>query len=440
MDKERQKQLQMTLFGLGEDKKPYPPQHYAQLPMQDLILLHHMANAFIQNNAKNLNQKVFFTQRMGFFERQIVLKLWALKECYALVHKENDALYTEKNEKTGDNQIFVFSTKEYGEAVVKTLNEKNSNVALHTVTHPEFPPFYLNLFSRAITAVIIDRGQTAIGMPLWAVCGQLKEDFVLEKSRPAVRLWTKKEIYILYSDLTRLPYVECDSETFDDAVFVYTTKAAAEKAVEQLKENNIPVSAHCIQNRDFHKNFFELFLMGVNAIHTEHDGLIQVTNMVPKPDFSKAPADKQPIINPEFLLTAAYVCQAERRPGADPNSDELKQLKEEMLTHLRESNLGMPVFMKEGEGERPQFPIVTLTNGEQYCPVFTDIQTAKLFEEKEREKLLSDGTPVPEFKYVRMNFDNIIKALPPQLMGVIVNPNTINLMMRKTEPKKAGEV
>ena len=93
------------------------------------------------------------------------------------------------------------------------------------------------------------------------VCSRLKEEFVLEQSRPAVRLWIKKEIYMLYSTLTKLPYVECDSETFDDQVFVYGTKAAAEAAIKALEEKNIPVYCEQLLNKAFHKNFFELYLI-----------------------------------------------------------------------------------------------------------------------------------------------------------------------------------
>ena len=163
-----------------------------------------------------------------------------------------------------------------------------------------------------------------IGLPVWAVCSFLKEDFVQEQSRPAVRLWIKKELYILYSSLTKLPYVECDSETFDDQVFVYATKDAAEAAVKDYGEKHIPLYSERLLNRQFYRTFFELYLLGVNAVKTENDGIIQLTGLVPKPDYSKLPEEKQPILNPELMLTAIYICQEERRPEGEKDSEELK--------------------------------------------------------------------------------------------------------------------
>lgn len=439
MEKDRQKQLQETLVGVGADGKPFAPEHYTELSMQDMILLHHMAAVFMQNNVKNAKQKLFFAQRMAFFENHIILKLWALPECFAIVKKSSQVLYTEKNPKSDDTQIFVFSTKEAGETAVKNISQTDSDIELKTITHNQFPPFYLNLFSRGITAVIIDRGQTVIGIPLWAVCSRLKEDFILEQSRPAVRLWIKKEIYMLYSTLTKLPYVECDSETFDDLVLVYGSKGDAESAVKNFEEKGIPVYIQNIPNKMFHKSFFELYLMGVNALRTGEHEIIQLTNLVPKPDYSRLPEEKQPILNPEFLLTAVYICQEERRPDAKKDTEEIKQMKEELFAHLKESRLAMPVLVLEEESDsnKIHFPIVTLQNGERYCPVFTDIQTARDFEEKEDSRLKESGEKRPQYKYMKMYFDKIIQALPQQLQGVIINPNTINLMMRKTQESKS---
>ena len=106
MEKDRQKELQETLIGLGPDKKPFPPKHYEELSLQDTILLHHMAAVFMQNHAKDDRQKIFFGQRMAFFENQVITKLWAMREFYAIIHKGNGNLYVEKNTKTGR---FLFS-------------------------------------------------------------------------------------------------------------------------------------------------------------------------------------------------------------------------------------------------------------------------------------------------------------------------------------------
>lgn len=436
MEKDRQKELQETLIGLGPDKKPFPPKHYEELSLQDTILLHHMAAVFMQNHAKDDRQKIFFGQRMAFFENQVITKLWAMREFYAIIHKGNGNLYVEKNTKTDDRQIFIFSTREGAKNAAEKLSRKNKDLDIKEFAHNQFPPFYLNLFPRGITAVILDWGQTPVGLPLWAICGCLKEEFVLEQSRPAVHLWTSREMYLLYSTVTQMPYAECDSETYDDMVYLYTSKDGADAAVKAFEEKNIPVTAKRFINRQFHQTFFNLYLMGVNAVHTEKDGIIQLNMLVPKPDYTKLPEEKRPILNPELLLTAVYVCQEERRPQGEKDTDELKQMKEELMAHLREGWLAMPVFTKDNP-ENPgqlQFPIVTLTNGERYCPVFTDVESGKEFEKK--QKITDENGNHPEIRYIKMFFDKILQILPPQIQGVTINPNTINLIMKKTQKEE----
>ena len=50
----------------------------------------------------------------------------------------------------------------------------------------------------------------------------------------------REKIYIIFSRLTHLPYVECNGETFDDEVFLFTEEAdALERAKELSAEKGI---------------------------------------------------------------------------------------------------------------------------------------------------------------------------------------------------------
>ena len=432
MEKDRQKELQETLLGVGADKKPFPPQHYTQLSMQDLILLRNMAAIYTQNTTNNPKQKLFFAQRTGFFENHIMIRLWGLEECYLLVRENSQVMMTQRNETTKDVQIFLFSTKELAQKEVERLSTDKEKVEIKVIPHGQFPSFFLNLFPRGVTAIVLDHGQNAVGLPVWAICRRLKDEFVSDASRSAVHLWIQKEMYMLYSTLTNLPYVECDSETFDDLVYVYPSKDEADAAIKDFEIKKIPVRAELIHNRDFRQHFLNLYLQGVNAVKTPSEGIIQLNHLVQKPDYSNLEESKKPVLNPELLLTAVYVCQEERRPEGDKDTDELKQMKEELFTHLREGILAMPVFVtEESEKGQVRFPLITLTNGENYCPVFTDIQTAAAFEMRETARLKEKGEEKPQYKYLKLPFDKILQTLPEQIHGVIINPNMINLTMKK---------
>ena len=42
-------------------------------------------------------------------------------------------------------------------------------------------------------------------------------------------------IYVTFSQITKLPYVECDPETFDDQVYMFTEEEAAKEEPRKLR-------------------------------------------------------------------------------------------------------------------------------------------------------------------------------------------------------------
>lgn len=432
----KQEKFQKLLMGVGTGGVKYTVQDYARLSMQDLITLYHMAATF-QRNIKDAKKKLFYANRVLFFENQIIEKLWSLEKCYTLVVKDSGKLYTEALKKTEDILAFIFSE----ESIAKTATESRGVGAVKPVykeiDHGQFPQFYLNLFTKGVTAITIDIAQSTIVIPLWAVCSRLREDVVHEESRPAFHIWIKREIYVIYSSLTKLPYVVCDPETFDDQIYVYNTEKAAETAKLKLVEMGEPVYVECLRNRRFYQCFFHLYLMGVNAVCSEKDGTIQLTKLIPKPDASRLPEEQRPILNPELTLTAVYMCQEERKPEADRKEEDLSLMREELMTHLRESTLAVPALpLQEGDDpKKVQFPVLTLTTGEKYCPVFTDLWTAKEYENSRMKKASEEGTETTtlSYRYLKLGFDRVMQLLPQEIKGVIMNPSTIQLVLKRTK-------
>ena len=48
-------------------------------------------------------------------------------------------------------------------------------------------------------------------------------------------------IYVTFSQITKLPYVECDPETFDDQVYMFTEEEAAKEFAKSYVEKNTPL-------------------------------------------------------------------------------------------------------------------------------------------------------------------------------------------------------
>ena len=55
------------------------------------------------------------------------------------------------------------------------------------------------------------------------------------------RLRTSEAVYVLMSESTRLPYVECDAETFDDQILLFFAEEDAKKTAAGLISNKTAV-------------------------------------------------------------------------------------------------------------------------------------------------------------------------------------------------------
>lgn len=66
------------------------------------------------------------------------------------------------------------------------------------------------------------------------------------------------EIYTIASVCTKMPYVFCDPETFDDEVFVFLKLEDAQTAAKALAEEKEPVSLVKVENKQL-LHFFPIF-------------------------------------------------------------------------------------------------------------------------------------------------------------------------------------
>ena len=105
---------------------------------------------------------------------------------------------------------------------------------------------------------------------------------VLKKMREA------EAIYVLMSDCTRMPFVVCDPETYDDQVLIFFSEEEAMKGGQEfLKEGN-PLKIFNIENKYMLSFYSSLFPAGVNGMwvgkDTEEEIKLQLTELVRRPE------------------------------------------------------------------------------------------------------------------------------------------------------------
>ena len=139
-----------------------------------------------------------------------------------------------------------------------------------------------------------------------------------EKEQLLSSLRNAEEMYVFMSLCTKMPYVLCDEETFDDEVLLYYTEEDAQREGKKLIEQRIPIQIAKIEKKQLLGFFSSLYPMGVNGLlinkNMESEARLQLGELVIRPNTEDLPDGKVWVENPQLHLTALYFAQEVRRP------------------------------------------------------------------------------------------------------------------------------
>ena len=238
--------------------------------------------------------------------------------------------------------------------------------------------------------------------------------FTEAEAKTVSKLIGAEQLFAIISKRTMLPYVECDQETFDDQVVVFEKPEYLQNTVVRLAEAKNPIDVVVIPQKDRLNFFSSLCTMGVNCVllnpGTEDEGRIQLDRLVKAP--KGVTPDGQPWVeNPALHLTAIYFMQAIARNVNKEMTQELADMREEMIAHYSTGNF---IIMLNEQG---QLPIMKFPNGDIYQPIFTDLFEASKF--KVEGATMRAIVPAA----------NVPNILSPESKGVIVNPRGVALQL-----------
>lgn len=86
-----------------------------------------------------------------------------------------------------------------------------------------------------------------------------------EKLAVMKKLSTSKELFVLMSLCTKMPFVMCDPETFDDEVFLYEKEEDIKREGQRFLDQKIPLQIAKIDNKQFLHFYSNLFTMASTA-------------------------------------------------------------------------------------------------------------------------------------------------------------------------------
>lgn len=235
-------------------------------------------------------------------------------------------------------------------------------------------------------------------------------------------LQSAKELYILMSPVTRLPYVTCDPETYDDEILLFEMLEDAKKTAEKLKEEKTLVQIQHLVNEQFLACLSSLYPMGVNCIVMDHgtgrERKAQLSELVNRIAEEKLPKGQRRVENPELHLTAIYYKQLLAKGGTPENAEERRQLEEEMMAHFLESDLIVPV------SENQEVPLLKGSDGKLCQPFFTDLA----------EFLKFGGNKGMKTSVVKAK--EMGKAISSKAEGLVINPFGVSIQLQVNHPAK----
>ncbi len=236
--------------------------------------------------------------------------------------------------------------------------------------------------------------------------------------------------FTVLSPLTRMTYVACDPETFDDQVYIFATEALCKDFVQGLSQRQIPAAPLNIPQPQMNGFLTSLYALDVNmAVFCDDAGEVRlpVEELAIKPDMEKAAASKIPIMNPQLTLTMIYFLQELRRP-VKHDLPRLHELEDEMIANLVRSTLILGIeTVHEDKNPDPEkvdvknvrIPFIKSKEGDIYQPIYSDFTEFRKY-----------AGP----KALKMRMSSLsIKQLPQFLLkdskGYVLNPAGVNLVL-----------
>ena len=244
-------------------------------------------------------------------------------------------------------------------------------------------------------------------------------------------LRNREEVFVAYSQATKLPYVTCDEETFNDQARIFATEEEIKEYGKQLLEDKILLMGMKYEKKDFPRLYGTLYAIGVNSvIWTDGNDQIEVEiqRIASQRDMSMIEPSKRPLLNPSLELSGIYFMQELRRPVEKDQHGNIRELEEELIVNLRKSEFLLAMDVDPENPKKINIPYLKNKKEEILQPVFTDVME---FEKFGRGKNL---------RVAKVTMDKLPSLMIPQASAYVVNPLGFNLILNKEQVEKIAGV
>ena len=230
-----------------------------------------------------------------------------------------------------------------------------------------------------------------------------------------------------YAQTTRLPYVTCGEETYNDQVWFFADEESVKEFGKKKLEEKVLLMGMKYEKKDFPKMYGLMFAIGANSViwnNGTEEIEIDLERIVRKPDLSQVEPAKRPLINSTLQLSGIYFMQELRRPVAKEEHKNLRELEEELIVNLKKSQFLVAMEVDKENPKKINVPYLKNKEGQILQPVFSDVMEYEKFARGKK------------FRLAKIPFAKLPEILNTQAEAMVFNPLGFNLILNKEQFKK----
>ncbi|HJB28090.1 MAG TPA: SseB family protein [Candidatus Blautia faecavium] len=248
----------------------------------------------------------------------------------------------------------------------------------------------------------------------------------ISKEQAVKELQNRDFVFVAYSQATRLPYVTCDEETYNDQAWVFSTEEGIKEYGKKCAENKILLMGMRYEKKDYPRFYGTLYAIGVNTVlwvDGEESCEVELTDIA-KQDLSKLEPEKRPLLNPTLQLSGIYFMQELRRPIKNEERKNMREMEEELLVNLRKSEYLMVMNVSEEDPKKINIPFLKDKKDQILQPIFSDVMELEKF------------TKGKKMRVAKLPFTKLMDVMLENAAAYVVNPMGFNLVLNRDQVKK----
>ena len=245
-------------------------------------------------------------------------------------------------------------------------------------------------------------------------------------------LQTRERFFVAYAQATKLPYVTCDEESFNDQAWIFATEEEIKEFGKKKLEDKVLLMGMRYDKKDFPRFYGTLYAIGVNSVvwnDGENHVEVELEKIARQADFSKLEPEKRPLLNPTLQLSGIYFMQELRRPVKkeerqnveEEKRQKVRELEEELIVNVRRAEYLLALDVNPEDPKKVNIPYLKDKEGKILQPVFTDVME---FEKFARGKKL---------RLMKVPFRKLPELMMQQAENCVINPMGFNLILSREQ-------